>query len=254
MRTMFSIVFVFLVSTAFADDKLITLDTRPGVLVSIYSMKQKGASATVVLLPGGAGDLKINKGVPSSNNFLVRSREYFIANGFNVMVVGNPTDMSDLDNSFRTSRQHVEDLLKVVEFARKDSGLPVWLIGTSRGSVSAAAAAIAFGSRELAGIVLTSSITGNKGIRGVQAQELEAIRIPVLVVHHEKDSCNSCNPINVSQITKGLSNAPIKKQIMVNGGANPSGDACAAMHWHGFIGMEREAGDIISNWIKKPKA
>jgi hypothetical protein len=74
---MFSIVFMFLVSTSFAYDKVINLDTRPGVSVSIYSMKQEGASATVVLLPGGAGDLKIKQGVPSSNNFLIRSREYF---------------------------------------------------------------------------------------------------------------------------------------------------------------------------------
>jgi pimeloyl-ACP methyl ester carboxylesterase len=168
--------------------------------------------------------------------------------------VGNPTDVSDLDNSFRTSPQHVEDLLKVVEFAKRDYGLPVWLVGTSRGTVSAAAAAISFGNRELAGIVLTSSMTGNKKTRGVQAQELGTIRIPVLVMHHESDSCNSCSPKDVSRITNGLSNAPVKKQIMVNGGANPRGDACEAMHWHGFIGMEKEAVDIISNWIKNPKA
>ena len=253
MRKMFSVVFVFLVSTAFADDKLINLDTRPGISVSVYSMKREGASATVVLLPGGEGDLRIKKGVPASNNFLVRSREYFAANGFNVVVVGNPTDMSDLDSSFRTSPQHVEDLLKVVEFAKKDSNLPVWLVGTSRGTVSAAAAAISFGNRELAGIVLTSSITGNKKTSGVQEQELGAIRIPVLVMHHEKDSCNACSPNEVSRIANGLSNAPVKKQIMVNGGAGPRGDACAAMHWHGFIGMEKEAVDIISNWIKNPK-
>ena len=70
----------------------------------------------------------------------------------------------------------------------------------------------------------------------------------------EYEAYTGRNPINVSLITNGLSNAPIKKQIMVNGGANPSGDACAAMHWHGFIGMEREAVDIISNLIKNPKA
>ena len=253
MRTMFSAVLVFLVSTAFADDKLMNLDTRPGISVSVYSMKREGASATVVLLPGGEGDLRIKQGVPSSNNFLVRSREYFAANGFNVVVVGNPTDMSDLDNSFRTSPKHVEDLLKVVEFAKRDSGLPVWLVGTSRGTVSAAAVAISIGNRELAGIVLTSSMTGSKKNSGVQAQELGAIRIPVLVMHHERDSCIACSPNEVFRITDGLSNAPIKKQIMVNGGANPRGDACAAMHWHGFIGMEKEAVDIISNWIKNPK-
>jgi hypothetical protein len=47
-------------------------------------------------------------------------------------------------------------------------------------------------------------------------------------------------------------NAPIKKLMVVDGGANPSGDVCAGQHWHGFIGMEREAVDQIAGWIKAP--
>jgi len=39
---------------------------------------------------------------------------------------------------------------------------------------------------------------------------------------------------------------------MVNGGANPTGDACGALHYHGYIGMEKEAVGFITNWIKKP--
>ena len=33
-------------------------------------------------------------------------------------------------------------------------------------------------------------------------------------------------------------NAPIKKQIFVDGGANPTGDVCAGQHFHGYVGME----------------
>ena len=59
-------------------------------------------------------------------------------------------------------------------------------------------------------------------------------------------------PGEASLIKRGLANAPIKKEIFVTGGGNPSGDPCEAMHWHGYIGMEKEAVDIIGDWIKHP--
>jgi pimeloyl-ACP methyl ester carboxylesterase len=235
------------------EDKAINLDTRQGVTVALYAMKRDGASAAVVLLPGGSGNIGIKNGVPTSENFLVRSRDYFTGSGFNVTLVGKPTDVRELDYAARVSPEHVEDLRKVVAAVKKESRLPVWLVGTSRGTVSAAAAAIAFGNEELAGIVLTSSVTSPKRTGAVPSQRLEAIRIPVLVMHHERDGCAVTRPKEAVWIFSGLKNAPVKKQVMVDGGANPTGDPCEALHWHGYIGMEREAVDIIADWIKNPK-
>lgn len=235
-----------------AEDRLIKLETRPGVSVSFYYMKRDGALATVVLLPGGGGGIGLKGGVPTSQNFLVRTRDHFAANGLNVAVVNRPSDKA-LDYEFRTTSEHIQDLRQVVGYVKKDTGLPVWLVGTSRGTISATAAAIAFGNEDLAGIVLTSSVTSPKKTGAVPAQKLEAIRIPVLVLHHEKDACAVTRPREVPWITSGLKNAPVKKQIMVGGGANPVGDPCEGLHWHGFIGMEKEAVDIIAAWIKDPK-
>jgi pimeloyl-ACP methyl ester carboxylesterase len=234
-----------------AEDKLIKLDTRPGVSVSFYYMKRDGAAATVVLLPGGGGGIGLRDGVPTSDNFLVRSRDHFAAHGFNVAVVNRPTD-KELDYEFRVSPAHIEDLRQVVEYLKTDTGLPVWLVGTSRGTVSAAAAAITFGNEKLAGLALTSSVTSNKRTGAVPEQKLEAIRIPVLVLHHEKDACLVTFPRGARWIIDGLKNAPVKKLVMVNGGANPTGDPCEPLHWHGFIGMEKQAVDIMANWIKNP--
>ncbi len=167
-------------------------------------------------------------------------------------VVGRPTDQSELGYSFRVSPKHIEDLRHVTASLRKDSGMPVWLIGTSRGTISATSAAIAFGNEELAGIVLTSSVTSNKKTGAVPYQKLEAIRIPVLVLHHEYDACKICEPREASLIIRGLKNAPVKKIIFVKGGEGPSGDPCEAMHWHGFIGTEKGAVEIITNWMAKP--
>lgn len=252
MRLILSLIILLFAVPSFAEsDRIVTIDTRPGVTVSFYNMKREGAKAFVVLLPGGSGDIDIKDGIPTSKNFLVRSREYFATNGFNVAVVGKPSDKDDLDGSFRISPDHVEDLKRIVAFLKKDAGVPVWIVGTSMGTISATAVATAVNIEELGGIVLTSSVTSRR-IGAVPLQILESIRVPVLVVHHKFDECWVCVPSEVSQIIRGLKNAPIKKEVYVKGGASPVGNPCQALHWHGFIGMEKEVVDLISNWIKNP--
>jgi len=210
-------------------------------------MKREGAKASVVLLSGGEGRIGIKKGIPNSKNFLVRSRDLFAANGFNVAIVDRE------DSSFsRISPEHVEDLRRVMAYLKKDSNVPVWVIGTSMGTISATAVAIATSGEELGGIVLTSSITNQNKVGAVRFQKIDAIRVPVLIIHHEFDTCSICVPNEVPLIFRGLKNAPIKKEVYVKGGANPTGDPCGPLYWHGYIGMEKEVVDIISAWIKKP--
>ena len=252
MRLMLSMIILSLALPAFAEnDRLVKIDTRPGVTVSFYTMKHEGAKATIILLTGGGGGIGMKNGIPTSNNFLVRSRDLFAENGFNVAVVGKPSDKDDLDGSFRTSAEHIEDLRRIVAFLKKESGGPVWVVGTSMGTISATALATVVDREEVSGIVLTSSVTQKK-IGAVPGQKLELIRMPVLVIHHEFDECKICVPGEVSQIIQGLKNAPIKKEIYVRNGANPKGNPCEALHWHGFIGMEKEVVDLISAWIKNP--
>src|SRR6185437_10382299 len=152
------LVFAALLATAaLADDGLVVIPTRPGVKVGYWMMERPGAVATLLLLPGGEGGIGMRGGRPASTNFLVRSRDLFAARGFNVAIVGKPTDHDDLDEVFRATPSHVEDIGRVVEKLHAQYGKPVWLVGTSRGTISAAAAAIGLGDA-IAGVVLTSSI------------------------------------------------------------------------------------------------
>lgn len=239
--------------SAFAGDQIVRIESRPGVHVPVYYMKRDGATATVILLPGGAGGFGMPvDGKPSSANFLVRSRELFANASLNVAVMGRASDKTDLDLPARISDDHMQDIKHLVDYFKADTGLPVWLVGTSRGTVSATAAAVKFGNTSLAGIVLTSSIVNYKKVGAIPTQDLAAIAIPVLVLHHQGDACQLCRPDEVPAIIKGLKNAPFKKLMMVDGGTNPSGDPCEAMHYHGFVGMEREAVAAITDWIKQP--
>src|SRR4051812_6348520 len=160
MRCCFFFVMLCIAASASAADRLVTLDTRPGIQVGYWLMARPGATATVMLLPGGEGGIGVVKAEPPrSKNFLVRTRELFAAEGFNVAVIGRASDKQDMDLQFRAGRDHVEDLRIIAERLGKDFGVPVWLVGTSRGTVSAAAAAAVLDPPTIAGIVLTSSVT-----------------------------------------------------------------------------------------------
>jgi len=233
-------------------DELITLPTRSGVTVSYWYMPRATASATLVLLPGGAGGMGLRDGQPQSGNFLVRSRDLFAAEGFNVAIVGRPSDVADMDTAFRISVAHIDDLRRVIDDLRARSAAPLWLVGTSRGTVSAAAAAIAIGAPQLAGVVLTSSITAFRLPGAVPTQRLSDVHVPVLVLHHEKDACPSCAPHEVKFILSGLSAAPVKKLLWASGGSGARGDPCEAFHWHGYVGMEAQAVQWIAQWVRQP--
>jgi hypothetical protein len=53
-------------------------------------------------------------------------------------------------------------------------------------------------------------------------------------------------------VLDALKQAPVKKLVMLNGGGPPQGNACEALHHHGFIGMEREAARVVTDWVIKP--
>lgn len=240
-------------SYAQAEGVLLKVPTRPGIKTTLFWEEAQTPSATVLLFPGGGGGFgTVQDGKAQGGNFLVRSASYFLTNGFNVAIFGRPSDMDDIGWTERTGADHLADVRTVLEYVKQKSPLPIWLVGTSRGTVSATAAAIQIRDPAIAGLVLTSSVVRFETPGSVVRQDLAAIRLPVLVYHHAKDGCKHCRPHEVPAILQGLKNASTKKLMLAEGGANPTGDVCAGQHWHGFIGMEQQAVDTITTWMRQP--
>jgi pimeloyl-ACP methyl ester carboxylesterase len=237
-----------------AQEAFIQIDLgRSEARLPVYVLRNPQAVATLILLPGGdAGPGKIVDGKPTSGNFLSRSRELFHAQDFNVLVVYRPSDLSELEYGYRLSQQHLGELEKVITYARHELGKPIWLVATSRGTVSATAAAIALGDGGMQGLVLTSSVTSRK-VGAIGSQNIAAIKVPTLVVHHKNDSCPICIPHEAGRIAADLKSAPVRKFVLVEGGSDPVGDPCGARHWHGFINHEKETVKTIADWIKHPQ-
>lgn len=231
------------------------ITTREGVTLPTYTYWRDDAVATLVLYSGGGGGYgQISaEGWPTSGNFLIRSASHWARHPFNLVMVGRPSDGIDLENGdIRTGEHHATDNRVLFGAIRQRSALPIWLVGTSMGTISAAAAAIQDKENIVAGLVLTSSITGYKIPGAVPKQDVSAIRVPVLVFHHEHDACKHCQAHEARSMTEKFTRAPIRKVLIVSGGSGATGNPCGAFHHHGYVGMEQEAVDQIAAWIRQP--
>jgi pimeloyl-ACP methyl ester carboxylesterase len=239
---------------AHAADRLMDVASRPGVKIGYWMMERPDAKATLLLIPGGGGGNGLRDGAPHSLNFLVRSRDFFAGAGYNVALLGKPTDRPELDAQYRSGDDHITDVRAVVAKLSADYGKPVWIVGTSLGSISAAATAVGMDPSKLAGIVLSSSVTRSSTatMYSVPMLSLSEIRVPVLVMHHTRDRCPVCEPGQAWRIEKALTQAPVKKLLLVDGGGGATGPACEALNYHGFIGMEGDAARAITDWIAAP--
>jgi hypothetical protein len=242
-------------ASAAAAEELVKLETRPGVTQAFWVMAPPGPPvASVILFTGGPGLLFSNrKPVLNSKNFLIRSRDKFAAAGFLVVSVDGPSDhLEGLDDDFRTSAEHARDIAAVIAYVRQKAPVPVWLIGTSRGTTSAASIAARLKSGGADGLVLTSSIVASNGrLAPVQSNvDVAAITLPTLFVHNKDDACRATPFSAVPALMAKFTHAPRKELIAVSGGSPPQSDPCEALSRHGYIGIEDEVVGKIAAWIK----
>jgi hypothetical protein len=244
-------------STSSGDvaQRVVDVPTRPGVSQRFLFLSPREPRVTVVLFAGGHGGLQIaadGRVQWGGGNFLVRSRQLFVEHDLAVAIVDAPSDRqgspSRFLTGFRQTPAHAADIKAVIAWLREHVEAPVWLIGTSRGTMSVGYLATQLTARDGPdGIVLTSTILAD-GDRSVPAMELETLRIPVLVVHHEQDGCRFCLFRDMPALMHKLDAVPVKELIAVTGGES-RGDPCEAFAFHGYNGIEREVVARIAGWI-----
>ena len=230
----------------------VDLPTRPGATQRILAIKPEKPKAAVVLFAGGDGNIGIQPDgrISRGGNFLVRSRELFSGHDLLTIVIDAPSDHSTVP---RETADHVTDIKAVIAWSRQQAPVPVWLVGTSRGTQSAAYVAtqlpIAAGGPD--GIVLTATMLTDRRGTAVPEMALDRLRIPVLVAHHRHDGCRYCLFSDMPQLMDRLTTPP-RRELLVFEGGNDVGDPCQARAYHGFNGIEREVVGRIAAWISKP--
>jgi hypothetical protein len=220
------------------------------------------AFATVFLIAGGNGVLQLdgNGDVQKlDGNFLIRSGYRFLASGLNVAMIDANPDFPDPAGfgSGRSTQSHADLLAKATEvISSKLPSAPIWVVGTSNGTISVANLAARFSSSKLfKGIVLTSSVTQPASTPGASVLSLNpglsSIKAPSLVVWHQGDNCPGSPNGSAHAVFAGLASvtAMNKAEVVITKGNWAAMPACSAFGYHGFSGDEGEVVTAIAKFI-----
>ena len=231
--------------------RVVDVPTRPGVTQRFLYVPAKAPVAAAILFAGGHGGLAIRPDGEfgwGRGNFLVRTRALFAERGLSVAVIDAPSDRQSEPwlGGFRQTKEHAADMKAVVDWLRAETRLPVWLVGTSRGTQSAAFLALAPIGAD--GLVLTSTILVDPRGRPVPAMAVEKIAVPTLVVHHRDDGCRATPYSQAPALAARLTSAPRRAFLTFDGGTD-EGDPCEAAGHHGYAGIEAQVVDGIVAFV-----
>ena len=233
------------------------IPTRPGVHVRVEITPPPGdARGILVLFAGGNGILAIAEdGTLRSGkgNFLIRTRAEFAKVGFWIVAFDAPSDRQSAPylGGVRQTDAHVADIKATIAWLRQRApNLPVWLVGTSRGTQSVAyfATQVRRSDGGADGIVLTATIFSDDRSRAVPAMALDRIDVPTLFVHHRRDACRLCD-FAAAESTLARVSSNLRKKLVAMDGGITQGDPCEAFAYHGFNGIEVQAVAAIVDWI-----
>jgi len=250
---------------ALACGNVVTLKTHDGTATRYSLNVPEGAKGSLVLLAGGAGYLDLDEqGCPRrlKGNSLVRFQALFQREGFATALLDAPSDHQGEDGlgAFRAQPAHADDIGAVIADLRQRVPGPVWVIGTSRGAISAAnAAARLVDGAAPDGVVLTSAVTvgtarGRKPwtAQTVHDAPLEQIRVPFLIVGHAQDACMRSPASGMSGVADRIRATP-KQAVTVDGG--PGGakrglEACEGRSPHGYWEQDAEVAAGMMRFIR----
>lgn len=209
----------------------------------------KNGRGVIVMFPGGAGEvgIKPSGNIQNDENFVVRTRTLWAQKGFGVVIV-DAIDGKSL-RGVRSTASYARDIATILAFVHSETGAPVWVMGTSQGSIAAMRAASESVQGELAGVVLTESVSVlGKSHETVFDSNPENVRIPALIVANQDDGCWVAPPGKAKEIAASMPHAP-STIMMVKGGEYASKNVCGSRSPHGYWGIEGKVVDQIDDWM-----
>ncbi|MEW8347275.1 MAG: hypothetical protein AB2687_03130 [Candidatus Thiodiazotropha taylori] len=237
------------------------MKTRSTGMFRLVTIDPGEHTAAVILLQGGKGRIGVKdryiKG--GKKNFLIHHREDFADKGLLGGIADAPKDHYKGEamraDRFRLTEHHADDLAAAIRRLRRQTDKPVWLVGTSRGSISAVNAATRLSGGDAPdGLVLTASVVIDAGTGWPHLfdMDMSGIAVPVLIVHHESDDCPSSPYSEAIRLKDAFPKSPAVGFIPYTGGEEGDfGNRCNRLSPHGFLGQEKEVVDDIVGWINE---
>ena len=217
----------------------------------LYDAPPSEVRGIIVMFSGGADDIGIEKDgeIRHGDNFVVRSRDLWTARGYGVVLV-DAIDHQSMRGK-RSTDAYAAVTREVVAFAHEQANAPVWVMGTSQGSIAAMNAASHARGEELAGVILTESVS----ILGASHETVfdahpEDVHIPALVVANRDDRCKVAPPSMADAIAQSMRNTHATV-LFVQGGEVRSSNECASLSPHGYYGIEGTVVNDIAEWMAR---
>jgi hypothetical protein len=241
-----------------ADAEAVTIDTTFVVKTPPVRLDKPAheGRASVVLMTGGNGLLSLDATgtiTDSTGNFLIRSADLFLRHGLNVMMAdATPAHPGGLTQAIRLSATHAAELQGFINAAISRWSKPVWVVGTSNGSISTVTAAgFQPALAGLKGVVLTSSVTqlaaGNQPTFNLYVSR---ITVPALVVWHQDDHCTFSPPAGSAALFAAIPSAEKASRTFENGHSVAT-DPCGAFSEHGYAGIEERVVRRIADFVHR---
>lgn len=237
-------------------EEIVHVAVRQGVdeplLLSMASKDQK-PRRIVMLFPGSDGVMRIQQKARGKwfhlwGNYLIRTRAQFVDAEDIAVSVDMPNDEYCCANDrFRLGEKHASDVGTIMAaLAARFPGAQFYLVGTSRGTVSAAAVGAKLGP-SVAGVVLTSTVMqSGGGGPGLSIFDFDTLKTPLLLVHHQSDHCRASPYYAVENLARAR-HFPL---VTVTGSEGAHGPDCQAYAPHGYPGREKEVAAAIMRWVK----
>lgn len=190
--------------------------------ILIRASRPKGS---VILMTGGDGRLEVGGGArfgKAGDNVLIRNRDAFVAQGYNVL-------LAELGTNLSAAVDHMAAIKR-----------PVIVIATSKGTQRAAQGIVDGAMPDR--LVLTSGFLSKAS--GPDDTTVQTIlgtpnQLPrTLVLHHREDRCRWTQPAGVAPF-KAWSGGRVQVEWM-SGGQVDEGSPCRASAHHGFAGQDEE--------------
>lgn len=254
IKCVFGIIPLMVASAVFAKEQIFSIPTRQGVTQTFLLVEPVGTPrAAAVMIAGGPGRTAIRKIgdaiVINENGFLQRTRKQFADNGIAVALVDVPSDQKELWRDFRMTERHARDIEGVIEKLREIyGGIPVYLVGISRGGLSVAYVA-KFLKEKVTGIVPMSALYRDRKGHSLESFDWGQLKQEILIVGHRHDGCANTLYSDAADVARTYK-LPL---ISVTGGhqqleKSPRGE-CGPYAHHHFLGMEGPVAAEIVNWM-----
>jgi len=80
---------------------------------------------------------------------------------------------------------------------------------------------------------------------------MDTLRVPVLVLHHQRDACAVAPPAKLPELQSQL--PPEASKIMTYDGGTSRGALCDVQAFHSFNGIEQQVVDDLSAYTSQRK-